>query len=316
MMDKQQPLISVIVPIYNVEEYVRKCLESLANQTMKQIEVICIDDGSIDSSGRIADEYAKEDKRFRVIHTENRGLSAARNRGIEESRTEWIMLVDSDDWVNPDFCRIPYEAAIENDADIVVFQYCITTKSGRIKTKKRILDGIISNEIAVDVGESYTWNKLYKKELFDSIRYPEGHVYEDVWTTHKVIYKARRIRYCPKGLYYYRIREGSITQSATSRVDEYVANTNRYMDLIEFGYPKQKAKTQLWEASLLYCGQAADTEDELYKIATDIVSDNTYSPKMTSGKLMIKYLMWKCSHKLYRKVYALMGKRAPKDTVK
>ncbi len=98
------PLISVIVPIYNVEKYVRKCLDSLKNQTMKQIEVICIDDGSTDESGRIAEEYKSEDwPKFRVIHTENRGLSAARNCGIDEALADWIMFVDSDDWVESEF---------------------------------------------------------------------------------------------------------------------------------------------------------------------------------------------------------------------
>lgn len=310
------PLISVIVTIFNVERYVRKCLDSLKVQTLKQIEVICIDDGSTDGSGRIADEYVSDEfPIFKVVHTENRGLSAARNRGLDEARTDWLMFVDSDDWVSEDFCRVPYEAAIENGGDMVIFQYQMIAENGctRRNKRKKALDGIISNEEAVDVGESFTWNKLYKKELFDGIRYPEGHMYEDVWTTHKVIYKARRILYCVKSLYFYRIRKGSIAQSATSRVDEYLANTDRYQDLIRFGYPRQKAQIQLWEASLLYCGQAADTEDELYQRAASIASDKDYSSKTTNGKLMIKYLIWKCSPKLYRTVYALMGKRTPND---
>lgn len=129
----EDPLISVIVPIYNVEKYVRKCLESLKNQTMKEIEVICIDDGSTDRSGLIADEYeSSEFPIFRVIHTENRGLSAARNRGLDEARAEWIMFVDSDDWVDKEFCRVPYENAIENKADMVIFGVG-TVKRGIIK---------------------------------------------------------------------------------------------------------------------------------------------------------------------------------------
>ena len=314
-MDMQQPLISVIVPIYNVEKYVRKCLDSLVNQTMKQIEVICIDDGSTDESGSIADEYVSEEfPIFRVIHTENRGLSAARNRGIDESRADWLMFVDSDDWVSPDFCRVPYEVALENKVEMVIFQYQMTTENGCIRKKRRksALDGMVCNETAVDIGESYTWNKLYNIELFDGIRYPEGHVYEDVWTTHKVIYKARRILYCVKSLYFYRIRKGSIAQSATSRVDEYLANTDRYRDLIRFGYPQYKAQRDLWSASLHYCGEAADTGDELYKCAASIVSDKKCFPR-NNGKLMIKYLMWKCNPKLYRTVYALMGKSAQND---
>ena len=127
------PLVSVIVPNYNVERYVRKCLDSLRGQTLREIEVICIDDGSTDESGRIVDEYAKEDERLRVIHTENRGLSAARNRGIDEARADWLMFVDSDDWVDPDFCKVPYEAAIENQADLVIFAVCKVTRLGRVR---------------------------------------------------------------------------------------------------------------------------------------------------------------------------------------
>ena len=129
------PLISVIVPIYNVERYVRKCLDSLKGQTLKQIEVICIDDGSTDGSGKIADEYVSEEfPIFRVIHTENRGLSAARNRGIDESRADWLMFVDSDDWVDRDFCRVPYETAVRENADLVIFNGS-NVKRGRKKRK-------------------------------------------------------------------------------------------------------------------------------------------------------------------------------------
>ena len=108
---------------------------------------------------------------------------------------------------------------------------------------------------------------------------------------------------------------GSIAQSATSRIDEYIANINRYQDLIEFGYPQQKVKIQLWMASLFYCGQAADTEDELFNRAMSIVNDKRCFPKTTNKKLMIKYLMWKCTPKLYRAVYALIGKRVPRDSI-
>ena len=111
-------MVSVIVPIYNVENYVKKCLDSLAAQTLKDVEFILIDDGSTDNSGKIADQYSS-DPRFHIFHTENRGLSAARNYGIDQSHGEYLMFVDGDDWVAPDYCRIPYETAITNNADLV-----------------------------------------------------------------------------------------------------------------------------------------------------------------------------------------------------
>ncbi len=134
------PLISVIVPIFNIEKYVRKCLDSLVNQTLKEIEIICVDDGSTDASGLIADEYCNTDGRgngnewplIRVIHTQNHGLSAARNRGIDEERAKWLMFVDSDDWVGEEFCMAPYEAAVKYGADLVIFKAC-WVKNGKIK---------------------------------------------------------------------------------------------------------------------------------------------------------------------------------------
>lgn len=119
----EDPLVSVIVPIYNVEKYIRRCLDSLKNQTMKQIEVIMINDGSTDESGRIAEDYVIDSwPQFRFIRYDmNRGLSAARNTGIDEARAEWIMFVDSDDWVEPEFCRVPYETVLNDNADMIIF---------------------------------------------------------------------------------------------------------------------------------------------------------------------------------------------------
>ena len=157
-----KPLISVIVPIYNVEKYVRKCLESLRGQTLKQIEVICIDDGSTDSSGAIADEYElSEYPIFRVIHTENRGLSVARNRGIDEAKADWIMFVDSDDWVDPRFCEIPWKAAQEYGCDLVAFQ-AYTVKRGRVKKPKKTERsvGVVDEMAAYKKAGVVVWNKL------------------------------------------------------------------------------------------------------------------------------------------------------------
>ncbi len=157
------PLISVIVPIYDVEKYVRKCLESLRNQTMREIEVICIDDGSTDRSGLIADEFAKEDARFRVIHTANRGLSAARNRGIDEASAQWIMFVDSDDWVDSRYCEIPWRAKEEYDADLVCFRSYKVTRYGRIKKPKNTNSptGIVDEMTAHTFAGWTVWGRLY-----------------------------------------------------------------------------------------------------------------------------------------------------------
>ena len=237
------PLISVIVPIYNVEKYIRKCLESLINQSMKQIEVICIDDGSTDESGRIADEYCNIDAEgnkkvwpvIKVIHTANRGLSAARNRGIDEVQAEWLMFVDSDDWVEREFCVRPWKVAVRENADLVAFQ-AYTVKHGKVKKPKspNIKVGIVDEMIAYDYVGTAAWNKLYKKELLEDIRYPEGRVYEDIATTHKIIHRAKRIYLLNDYLYYHIKWKGSITQthSLSNKRDRLLASIERQKDLL------------------------------------------------------------------------------------
>lgn len=157
----------------NVEKYMKKCLESLKGQTLREIEVICIDNGSTDESGRIAEEYkTNELPVFRVIHTENRDLSAARNRGIDEAYAEWLMLVDSDDWVDRDFCKVPYEVAIGNQADFVCFGAYRFTKWSVVKKSKKIdtPTGSVDEMTAYEYGGVTTWNKTYKQTLFSDIR--------------------------------------------------------------------------------------------------------------------------------------------------
>ena len=307
--EKTGPLISVIVPIYNVEKYVRKCLESLVHQTMKDIEIICIDDGSTDGSGKIADEYAGTHVGgvlIRVIHTENRGLSAARNRGIDEARADWIMFVDSDDWVSEDFCRVPYEAAIENKADLVVFEACQTTKSGWVRKTKtsQIQSGVIEKEDVMM--NSTAWNKLYKGDLFVKIRYPEGRVYEDVFITHKLVDKAKKTYRLNDRLYYHRKRPGSISNSTMSWTDLYCAERQKYLDIVELGYPTAKAKVNLQNAALSYCGQAANTKNPLYDEAVETVAKIQGIPKEFNKKQIAKLLLWRTNRHLFRRLHKLL----------
>ncbi len=215
------PKVSVIVPIYKVEPYLERCLDSLRRQTLQEVEFILIDDGSPDRCGRIADRYAREDGRFRVIHQENEGLSAARNRGIEAARAPYLMCVDSDDYVEPDFCRIPYECALEQGADLVVFRHW---RDGFPKGKKQTViprEGIFSREEALwlagtDVGY-YAWNKLCHRHLYEGVRYPVGRTFEDVATTCRLIQNAERIYVLDALLYHYCFRSSGIVQTITEK---------------------------------------------------------------------------------------------------
>ena len=204
----KQPLVSIIVPVYNVEKYVAKCLDSLLQQTYRDIEIIVVDDGTKDRSGEICDEIAKNDKRVKVFHKKNGGLSSARNYGIRKAKGDYICLVDSDDYVRSGFVELMLRAAQEDDADVVVCGY------NEQKPEKMVLTGeqaAIRLLIQQDNMEIIAWNKMYKRSLFDRILYPEGHNYEDTLTTYKLLSEADKVAYVAESLYCYVERGGSIT---------------------------------------------------------------------------------------------------------
>ena len=303
------PLISVIVPIFNVAPWLRMCLDSLRNQTLKQIEVVCIDDGSTDESGKIADDY-KSDKwpSFRIVHTENLGLSAARNRGIDEAKAAYIMFVDSDDWVDKDFCKLPCEAAIKNNADIVVFDRYLTHENGKtIRERKRNHPtGLIDQETAIDIGWPAVWNKLYRRSLFDTIRFPEGKVYEELLVVHKLVYSAERIVSIDNVLYYYRNRKGGITNSRVNDLEWLDASIIRCQDLKSLGYPQNKAETELHKVALKCCGRAKDTDSPVYKKAENLLKIENGIPEDYSFKEKVMMALYLMNKGLYRFAYNLV----------
>ena len=239
------PLISIIVPVYNVEKYLPRCLDSLACQTLKEIEIILVDDGSTDNSGDLCDRYAEKDPRFHVIHQESAGLSAARNRGIEASRADWLMFVDSDDWVEPRFCELPLRAAIQHSADLILFRYRIDQGNGlhlKGSARSAVSEGSKTKKEAMSLihrfVSSLAWNKLYKKDLFQSIRYPVGKKYEDIGTTYRLVHTASSVFYLPVSLYNYEKRPHSITtsRSSASLDDRFEMISREFSDLVSWGY--------------------------------------------------------------------------------
>ncbi len=212
------PKISIIVPVYNVESYLPKCINSLINQTYKNIEIILVDDGSSDNSGHICDKFAKEDKRVKVIHKENGGLSDARNKGIEIAKGSYITFIDSDDYVSPKYCEILYGLLKKYNADIAISDYQTFTE------KDVILEQIINEEIVMDskkalanlydkdydIAMRVAWGKLYKINLFDKIRYPKGKINEDEFVIHYLYDMAKKVVLTKSKLYYYLQRESSI----------------------------------------------------------------------------------------------------------
>ena len=237
------PKVSVVVPVYNVERYLRQCVDSLLRQTLDDIEIILINDGSTDKSGCICDEYALKDKRIRVIHKTNEGLSVARNDGIDISTAPYIMFVDSDDWVEPEFCEIPYNIAMKSKAEIVLFLYnAVKNHDKKISIKAHLHEGLLRQEEAFFFNVNVTpaaWIGLYQKDLFSNVRYPNGKYFEDVGTTHRLINMAKSVYFISTTLYNRRIqRPGSITTATTTKnhPDKREMIIRRIDDFYSWGY--------------------------------------------------------------------------------
>lgn len=213
-------LISIIIPVYNVEKYLAKNIESVIRQTYRNIEVILINDGSTDNSGKICDEYAKIDKRIKVIHKSNGGLSDARNVGIDVANGQFITFCDSDDYLKESYIEYLYELIKKDKCKMSICSYCILTENEKmIDCGKGYNEGILTTEqtlsrMLCDEGFSVSaCAKLYAKELFDDVRYPVGKLCEDNGTTYKLIKKCKLISYGNISQYIYIKRSGSIMNS-------------------------------------------------------------------------------------------------------
>ena len=214
-------LISVIVPVYNVENYLVRCLDSILMQTYPRFEVLLIDDGSTDKSGAVCDAYAEKDCRIKVIHQKNRGLAAARNVGIDASQGNYLIFVDSDDYVHKDYLRFLYETAIEYQSDLVACHHKkILTESADLEKLEKPKVQILSREQMLEQmleGKAFdvmVWGKLYKASLFQGLRYPEGRLFEDVCVTYRLVDKCERGTYVSATLYYYTQRPDSIMRQS------------------------------------------------------------------------------------------------------
>ena len=224
-------LISIIVPIYNVEKYLRMCLDSIEHQTYSNIEVLLINDGSPDASGEICQEYVARDSRFHYFEKENGGLSDARNYGIERSNGKYLTFIDSDDWVEPTYIDDMYQAALKNDSEIVVSNYTqFDVKENHYLVhvwddyyeetyeRKELINRLPLLERR-DYAFTTSWGILFSRSLFDNIQFPKGKLIEDGRTNYKLFAKSSCSTYINKSLYIYRIgREGSIINTVTEKL--------------------------------------------------------------------------------------------------
>lgn len=212
----QNPMISIIVPVYKVEKYLSKCVESILAQTFADFELILVDDGSPDSCGSICDEYALKDSRIKVIHKKNGGLSDARNAGIVVAKGEYLAFIDSDDYIAPDMYETLYNLAQTHCADMVVCDAVLVKEEEEAVYSDSTQVYLMDKETALKkmiyerLFSVNAWNKLYKKKLFSVIRYPKGMLYEDLATTYKLLDICDKVVYTPVQKYAYVQRQGSI----------------------------------------------------------------------------------------------------------
>lgn len=223
----KQPKVSIIVPVYNVEKYLTRCLDSLINQTLQDIEIICINDGSKDNSLKILERYAALDDRIQIINQKNRGQSVARNNGIEIAVGKYIGFVDSDDWVDLDFFENLYNAIEKYNCDIAVagiIRLHKLNKKFHLKFDKEIITDDINTKFELcDVPElSYVWNKIYKKEVLlqHQLKFEEGIFFEDVIITPKMLFYMGKMVTVPDTYYYYWRNPNSIVANRSEKANK------------------------------------------------------------------------------------------------
>ena len=249
-------LISVIIPVYNVEKYLDKCVESVIKQTHKNLEIVLVDDGSLDNCPKMCDRWTKKDNRIKVIHKENGGLSDARNVGIDNTIGKYIYFLDSDDYIDKDMLENLYNDMKKNNSKISACGFIYETenkkepyycKENYVENSESVLKRIFQdNDISTCI-----WDKLYQRDLFDEIRFPKGKIHEDTATLYKLIDKAKVISHISKAQHHYVQREGSILNS---KFDTKQLDIVFFKEEIVF-FIKEKYQNILEEAENFYIQQ-------------------------------------------------------------
>ena len=236
---EKAPLLSIIVPVYKVENYLPKCIDSILAQTFTDFELILVDDGSPDDCPALCDAAAEKDARVRVIHQKNGGLSAARNAGLDAARGAWIGFVDSDDYIAPEMYEVLYQAVQSTGADLALCDYAEVDEAGtpcpqmHVSLSEGELTGQELLKRASGLMVQLAWNKLYRRAIFTQLRYPEGKLNEDLFLIPEVCLQIQKAVVVPKALYYYVQRGGSImNESKTLRHYDAAEAAQRYWDCL------------------------------------------------------------------------------------
>lgn len=274
------PTVSIIVPVYRVEKYIHRCVDSVLGQTYADFELILVDDGSPDTCPAICDEYAAKDNRVRVIHKENGGLSSARNTGIDTAQGKYLFFLDSDDVIHPDCLYILAECIRTTGAQIAIGEFMRFTGELLPPENFSLWDGACICRSGIETLNSFfdgreslhslvsACCKLWHRSLFQNIRFPVGRLFEDEFTTYKLYYRAERIAFAGIVLYFYFVNDGGITRNLTlqKRFDEYDAQWERLMFFRENGLDELLGKaaraflkTAQWD--LIACRKGVEPVD-------------------------------------------------------
>lgn len=317
--ENKDDLITIVVPVYNVEKYIKRCIDSIVKQTYQNIEIILVNDGSPDNCGVICNKYAEHDSRIHVIHKTNGGLSSARNAGLEMSHGEYIVFIDSDDWIEENYIEKLYKDIIQYKSDIACPGFCLSYDNGR-----RIYDCRIKNVTSYTSEEAleiFLFNgyltpcvasKMWKKELWSNIRCPMGVLFEDQYTTYKLLMRANKVVFDPSVNYFYFKREGSIGHSSFSNrtydllygiEEEYNEITKRYPNIKD----SMDVARAVWEIVFVNMMISSDYSDHS---TTKIIQNRVRGvlKKVITTKFLpiirkIEMTIFCIDYKLYKKIY-------------
>lgn len=311
-------LVSIIVPVYKVEKYLEKCVNSILHQTYQNIEIILVDDGSPDNSGKLCEKLKSKDPRIIVLHKDNGGLSDARNYGLQYAHGSLVMFVDSDDYIHTNMVEIMYEKMNLDGTDLVICDCCKVDQFGKLlenRNQKDIESKIVNSDemlniLCTEQGWHFVpaWNKLYKRKIWDELLFPKGKLHEDEYVIHKVIEKCKRISIIGDKLYYYVQRNGSIMNTITDR--NRLDGTEALLERTEFllKYDKIEQAIFCFEGAInkMLMNVKLEDKEREKKILLKMKNLYTYNSKLLNNRNdKLKYIILQKDPKAYYMIFKL-----------
>lgn len=322
-----QKLVSIVIPIYNVEKYLERCIQSVVKQTYKDIEIILVNDGSTDESGKICEKWKKEDSRIQVINKKNGGLSEARNFGIDIAKGDYICFVDSDDFIENVMIEKLIKINEEREADIAIcnrfYYYENNDKYLRFRDENEIMEmnseEAIKEMVLLKNFDMAAWGKLYKTELFKNIRFPVKKLSEDYYIMYKLFDIAGKVVYTSKPYYYYLQRKGSISKTPKLNYD-FIEAAKLQMDYVEKKYPNLKtyvraayASSNMTVYNIMLDYNAKIKKEDIIKLKSIVKQNNKYIFACNEWKALKKiqaFLFAEClpAYNIFYKLYSFISK--------